>query len=52
MNTSPSNNFLILLFLERYHQNSQAVLAVTDMNVKIEKYTSLPLHIYISTSTL
>ena len=27
MNNSPSNSFKILLFLERYHQNCQAVLA-------------------------
>ena len=32
MNNSPSNIFRILLLLERYHQNSQVVLAVTGMN--------------------
>ena len=32
MKNSPSTVFLILLLLERYHQNSQAVLAATGMN--------------------
>ena len=32
MNNSPSNIFHILLLLERYHQNYQAVLAATGMN--------------------
>ena len=32
MNNSPSNIFKILLLLERYRQNSQAVLAATGMN--------------------
>ena len=32
MNDSPSNIFWILLLVERYHQNCQAVLAASDMN--------------------
>ena len=32
MNTSPSNIFYILLLLERYRQNYQAVLAATGMS--------------------
>ena len=32
MNNSPSNIFSIYLFLERYHQISQEVLAATGMN--------------------
>ena len=31
MNNSPSNIFLISLFIEKYHQNYQAVLAATGM---------------------
>ena len=31
MNTSPSNIFYILLLLERYHQNCQAVSAATTL---------------------
>ena len=32
MNNLPSNIFKILHMLERYDQNSQAVLAATDIN--------------------
>ena len=32
MKNSPSNIFSILPLLERYHQNSQAVLAAAGMN--------------------
>ena len=32
MNNSPSNIFEILLLLQRYHQNCQAVLVATGMN--------------------
>ena len=32
MNNCPSNISEILLLLERYHQNCQAVLAATGMN--------------------
>ena len=32
MNNSSSNIFKILLLLERYHHNCQAVLAATGMN--------------------
>ena len=32
MNNCPTNILEILLLLERYHQNSQAVLAATGMN--------------------
>ena len=32
MNASPSNIFQILVLLERYHHNCQAVLAATGMD--------------------
>ena len=32
MNNSPSNIFCIMLLLERYQQNCQAVLAATSTN--------------------
>ena len=32
MNNSPSDTYYILLLLERYHQNSLAVLAAAGMN--------------------
>ena len=33
MNNSPTNIFQILLLLERYHKNCQAVLAASGLNV-------------------
>ena len=41
MNNCPSNIFEILLLLERYHQNCQAVLAATSMNMVYRFYTGI-----------
>ena len=42
MNNSHSNISGILLFLERYHQNREAVLAATGMNGLTHSHSEFP----------